>query len=463
VEALRAAPEQDVAAILLDVQMPGMDGFETASLIRGRERSRHTPIIFLTALSKDLQHISRGYEAGAVDYLLKPFDPGVLRAKVRVFCDLERHRDAHRPRGRPARGGVRVRAGRARARRRLRAHPQANPALRRSRAATAGPARPLRRARCCGRPPGPRDLVAGLAAGAPRDAVAPVELHLVDLAGAAVPVAVIGGAVAGADGTASTIVLQVSDLRERNRAREAQQRLAAEREARAEAESLARRLRSVAAITDDLDRLAVAELVPELCGRLVRVLGVAGAAVVVLGEDGRVALSAEHGAGADPALLEAAVAAGGTPGGPPAGHGARALRVEDRVLGALAVSDGGEADPGQDAVLGHVAERVALIVERAGLHERERLIAATLQQDLLPDALPPWRASGSPPTSPRGPTGPRSAGTGTTPRASRRAAGHRRGDVAGRGVAAAARMGELRSVARAYAIEGHGPARSRGG
>jgi GAF domain-containing protein len=67
--------------------------------------------------------------------------------------------------------------------------------------------------------------------------------------------------------------------------------------------------------------------------------------------------------------------------------------VEDRVLGALAVAHAGGADPGREAVLGHVAEKVALVVERAALHDRERHIAATLQRDLLPDALPEVPAS----------------------------------------------------------------------
>jgi PAS domain S-box-containing protein len=87
-EALRRLLHEEFAAILLDVQMPGMDGFQTAELIKRRERTSHVPILFLTAISKDAEHIFRGYSAGAVDYLLKPFDPLILRAKVAVFIDL---------------------------------------------------------------------------------------------------------------------------------------------------------------------------------------------------------------------------------------------------------------------------------------------------------------------------------------------------------------------------------------
>jgi len=89
-EALRHLLEQDFAVIVLDVMMPGMDGFETAALIRERQRSRHTPIIFLTALGRSEEHIRRGYTLGAVDYLSKPFVPEILRTKVGVFVELHR-------------------------------------------------------------------------------------------------------------------------------------------------------------------------------------------------------------------------------------------------------------------------------------------------------------------------------------------------------------------------------------
>jgi signal transduction histidine kinase len=86
-EALRACLEHDFAAILLDVKMPDMDGFEAAAMIREREQSKDTPIIFLTALKSE-EHLFRGYYMGAVDYLYKPIVPEVLRSKVSVFVDL---------------------------------------------------------------------------------------------------------------------------------------------------------------------------------------------------------------------------------------------------------------------------------------------------------------------------------------------------------------------------------------
>jgi PAS domain S-box-containing protein len=87
-EALKYLLQREFAVILMDVQMPGMDGFQAAALIKQRERTRTIPIIFLTALSRDAAHIFKGYAHGAVDYLLKPFDPEILRSKVSVFVDL---------------------------------------------------------------------------------------------------------------------------------------------------------------------------------------------------------------------------------------------------------------------------------------------------------------------------------------------------------------------------------------
>src|SRR5436190_4419205 len=87
-EALKALLTQDVALVLMDVAMPDLDGYETAALIRGRERSRLTPIIFLTANHKADAHVFKGYSVGAVDYLFKPFVPEVLLSKVAIFVEL---------------------------------------------------------------------------------------------------------------------------------------------------------------------------------------------------------------------------------------------------------------------------------------------------------------------------------------------------------------------------------------
>jgi PAS domain S-box-containing protein len=87
-QALSCLLERDFAVILLDVRMPNMDGFETAELIRRRRRSRHTPIIFVTAADDHVDHIVKGYAIGAVDYIMKPLNGDILRSKVKVFVDL---------------------------------------------------------------------------------------------------------------------------------------------------------------------------------------------------------------------------------------------------------------------------------------------------------------------------------------------------------------------------------------
>ncbi|HET9254058.1 MAG TPA: response regulator [Pseudonocardiaceae bacterium] len=89
-DALKRLLTDNYAVILLDAQMPGMDGFETAGHIKQRERTRHIPILLLTAADYDPHLAFRGYQAGAVDYITKPFDPWVLQSKVAVFVDLWR-------------------------------------------------------------------------------------------------------------------------------------------------------------------------------------------------------------------------------------------------------------------------------------------------------------------------------------------------------------------------------------
>ncbi len=87
-EALKHVLQHDFAAILLDVQMPDMNGFDVAQIIKSRERSRYIPILFLSAISKEDAYVFKGYSMGAVDYVFKPFNPDVLRSKVAVFVDL---------------------------------------------------------------------------------------------------------------------------------------------------------------------------------------------------------------------------------------------------------------------------------------------------------------------------------------------------------------------------------------
>src|SRR5687767_9505810 len=114
-EALRCLLQQDFAVILLDVNMPGMDGFETATLIRQRPRTELTPIIFVSAINDNENHVSRGYSLGAVDYIGTPIIPEILRAKVTVFVDLFRKTAQIRRQGEERARLIRVEAARAEA------------------------------------------------------------------------------------------------------------------------------------------------------------------------------------------------------------------------------------------------------------------------------------------------------------------------------------------------------------
>ncbi|SKA84625.1 PAS domain S-box-containing protein/diguanylate cyclase (GGDEF) domain-containing protein [Paucidesulfovibrio gracilis DSM 16080] len=91
-EAVELVREHDFALILLDIQMPGMDGYDTCRTIKEMDRGRHVPVIFITSIFQDEASVKLGYEAGAVDYLLRPVDPYMLRSKVKVFLDLHRQK-----------------------------------------------------------------------------------------------------------------------------------------------------------------------------------------------------------------------------------------------------------------------------------------------------------------------------------------------------------------------------------
>jgi len=88
-EALRILLNHDVALIILDVQMPGLDGFETAKLIKGKVQTKYIPIIFVTGISRDDVNVFKGYQAGAVDYMSKPFEPDILKSKVKFFLEMD--------------------------------------------------------------------------------------------------------------------------------------------------------------------------------------------------------------------------------------------------------------------------------------------------------------------------------------------------------------------------------------
>ena len=111
-EALRHLLKGEFAVILLDVYMPGMDGYETAQIIRSREQTKGIPIVFLSAVNKEAEHLLRGYSMGAVDYVFKPVDPIILRSKVAVFVDLFEKIEGDRAQGAAGAGAARRQSAR---------------------------------------------------------------------------------------------------------------------------------------------------------------------------------------------------------------------------------------------------------------------------------------------------------------------------------------------------------------
>jgi PAS domain S-box-containing protein len=483
-EALKALLQDDYAVILLDVQMPGLDGFETARLIKARDRTREIPIIFVTAISTEPPHIHQGYAAGAVDYLFKPYDPEVLRAKVGVFLALHETTRAlseseglwrsifeNAPIGMAridARGHI-VHANRS-----LGALVGRQPVELRGLPLDALVAQDVR-----GDDGERREaLVAGALGGYT------AELALVDAGEERIPCVCSFSAVAGEGSDDPTLVVQVHDLRDRHRAEAERAALVRAKAKRAQAEQLTQRLAAVQRITDAaLGSLAFDELISELLVRMSDVLGVDRAAILLHAEDGTAAVHqmAEGVPGAMQArtwslpdsgfaaeVLEAGgpVTSDGGARGHPLGDAVASLLgvpllVDGRAIGALHV---GSLFPRRfsldDAtILSLAAERAALAIQRMRLFEREHLIARDLQRSLLPEALPVLPGLQTAARYLPGGSGTEVGGDWYD--AVALPSGKLLlvvGDVAGRGIAAASTMGQLRSAVRSYALLESDPA-----
>jgi PAS domain S-box-containing protein len=482
-EALKALLLDDFAAILLDVQMPGLDGFETARLIKARERTRLIPIIFVTAISTEPPNIHRGYAAGAVDYLFKPYDPEVLRAKVGVFLALHETARALADSERlwhsifedaPI-GMARLdTCGRI---------ADANRAFGTLLGRAADDLTGLDFDRLVG------DDVRGddgerreaLAAGALGGYAA--ELVLIGAGEERIPCACSFSAVER-EGADPVLLVQVNDLRDRHRAEAERAALVRAKAKRAQAEQLTQRLAAVQRITDAaLGSLAFDELISELLVRMSEVLGVDRAAIMLIGEEGTASVhqmadgvpNASHarpwvvpesGFAAEVLNAGGPVTSEGRTRGHPLGDAVTSLlgvplQVDGRAIGALHV---GSLFPRRfsldDAtILALAAERAALAIQRMRLFEREHLIARDLQRSLLPEALPVLPGLR---TAARYLPG--GAGTevgGDWYDAVALPSGRLLvvvGDVAGRGIPAASTMGQLRSAVRSYALLESDPA-----
>jgi PAS domain S-box-containing protein len=488
-EALRRLLVEDFACILLDVQMPGMDGFETAQLIKQRVRTQHIPIIFLTAIDKERQQVFRGYSVGAVDYLLKPFDPEVLRSKVAIFVDLyeknsalkeseERFRTAFA--NAPSGIGLLAPDGRWLE-------------VNRSLAALLGYgeheligkhpwelSHPDERAE-------ERDRLERLLAGRIRGHQG--EKRFLHKEGSLLYVLLSVAPSHDADGTPRGGIWQVVDITERRRAEIERSERIRQQAARAEAEAVAETIQKIQRVTDAaLEHLTLADLLRELVVHIADIVNVDVATILLLGEGddelrvgatcgasigleegaavpladsfaGRVAaarsvltedLVGEEANGADPAERGGLRRMLGVP-----------LVVEGRVSGVIQVAVlGGRGFGGEDAsLLQLVADRVALAIEHARLYARELGIVETLQRSLLPERLP--QVPGLTTAAKYMPGGPGADVGGDWYDAIALDGGRlglAMGDVVGHGIGAAALMGQLRNALRAYAFDGARPA-----
>ena len=485
-EALRRLLHDEFAVILLDVQMPDLDGFETAEYIKRRQKTRTIPIIFVTAISKERHHVFRGYESGAVDYVFKPYDPGLLRAKVQVFLELHEANRAVR------RSEELLRAtfesapiGMAR----LDAHggiQEVNRAL----CEVLGMREGLLLGRTLDALTHPEDV--GLDSGQRRDLLRgrrvryEIEKRLVDASGAEVETLLSFSVARDDDGTLRALLVQVQDVRERRRAQRAREDLVREQAAREQAEATAARQHALSAITDaTLAPLGLDDLLNELLDRISDAMGVDGAAFVLEdAERGHVVVRA---AGAAAAYVDAHGAeqtdriserimrdrapliahdAAKELGEHPLGETVASvlgvpLLVDGNAIGALEVGTLFRRKfTGDDAALLQLAaDRAALAIERVRLFERQQGIAEELQRSLLPDRLPAVPGITMAARYFAGGAGTRVGGDWYD--AVQLPGGRVTvviGDVAGRGVQAASTMGQLRSALRAYALDGSSPA-----
>ncbi len=481
-QALKALLQDEFAVILLDVQMPGLDGFETAELIRGRGRTRAVPIIFVTAISKEPHHVFRGYGTGAVDYLFKPYEAVVLRSKVEVFVELYER-------------------GRAIAEREelLRATFEDAP-IGMARASADGRLTHVNRALCdtVGRARG--ELVGrtldelGPRSHAGRDDARRAELlagdsrryeverALTGPTGASIPVLVSASLAPSLNGSAPDLILHLQDLRERHRAEREHEQLIRAQAARASAEVTSERLRVMQSIADAaLAAEGLEELLGELLARLLDALDVDRAAIVLIADGERIAARAAPGLevvierDADvvvdgvttrvlreraPVAIRDVAQSGIDAGslGPAVGSLlAVPLLERGRVLGSVHVGALTPRDFDAETVdvLRLLADRVGLAIARTRLYERERHIAQELQHSLLPKRLPaiPGVALAA-----RYRPGDDGVSVGGDWYDAVALPGGRVaiaiGDVVGRGIGAATTMGQMRSALRAILTQG---------
>ncbi len=451
--ALRLLLERDFAMILLDVRMPGLDGLETAQLIKERTRTRDIPILFLTAARDEVSDIARGYGVGAVDYVLKPFDPELLRSKVAVFAELETSRRALK-RSEALLSGA------------FEAAPIGKTVLdAEGRIVRSNPAF----AELVGRDPDELTGVAVLELCEADDRPAltatleevmrrprtwsggdrpTVDVRLLPRTGAELWVGMIASAIETAEFAEPLMLAQWIDLTVRRRAEQDRAELLLEQAARVQAEAAAERLSKLQTLTSALETLVLDDLLPRLAARLAELFAADVAEVEISG-------------GVDEPMVVRVV------GGHVQTGAVQPLAVEeDRwrqvplvIEGAnvgclrLALPPGGSFTPTERSLLQDAADRGALAIRRAQLHEEEHRIAVELQRGLIPKSLPTVRGVELAASY-------EVAGLGVQVGGDWYDAfelpdgrlGVVVGDVTGRGIRAASAMGQLRTLTRAFAL-----------
>ncbi len=445
-EALRLLLERDFALILLDVRMPGLDGIETARLIKLREHTRDIPIVFLTAAHDEVTEIVRGYDVGAVDYVLKPFDAELLRSKVAVFAELEQGRRA-------------LRSSEAFLRSAFEAAPIGKTVLdagRRIVRANAAFARVVGRDEeslvqvpildLC-HPEDRAELggVLEVIAGETRLDAAEgldIDIRLIAVNGREAWVSPTMSPITETREAAPLLLVQWVDVTARRRAEQARAELLIEQAARTQAEDTAERLERLQKLSDPTESRALSDVLGELVRRLVDVLD--AEAVELRIDEG------EHGV-----ACRRSSDAHGADGSADERWQELVLTTADGAIGTLrAAFAAPRAQTESDrALLRDAAERASLVIRRAQLQEQEHRIAVELQRGLLPTQLPEV--------------------PGLDMAAHSEAAGLETevggdwydvfvlpgdrlgvviGDVTGSGIRAASMMGQLRSVTRAFAL-----------
>lgn len=451
--ALRLLLERDFAMILLDVRMPGLDGLETAQLVKERSRTRDIPIVFLTAARDEVSDIARGYGVGAVDYVLKPFDPELLRSKVAVFAELEASRRALKRseallsgafEAAPIGKTVLDADGRI-----IRANPAFAKLVQRDPDELNG----MAVIDLCEYEDRPALSAAfeevKRSAHAPSGVERPsLDLRLTSSSGAGVWVGLAASAIEAAEFAEPLLLAQWVDLTVRRRAEQDRAELLLEQAARVQAETANERLSKLQTLTTALDTLSLDELLPRLAIRLAELFGVEVAEVQITGDvDRPLVVRAVGGRVRTDPQAQIAVDEDRWRQVP--------LVIEGANVGCLrlALSPGGSFSPTERSLLQDAADRAALAIRRAQLHEEEHRIAVELQRGLIPKSLPEVHGVALAASYEVAGIGVQVGGDWYDAFAmSDGRLGIVVGDVTGRGIPAASAMGALRTLTRAFAL-----------